>query len=75
MPIYEYQCDICGKTFELLQSKDEEARECCGQKVKRVPSVVSGFRFPKELSFAKDCCKRKEDEYCKSDCESNRKSF
>lgn len=73
MPIYEYQCDICGKTIEFLQLGDEEAPNCCGQTVNKVPSVVSGFRFPKELSFAKDCCKRKEDAYCKCDYENSRK--
>ncbi len=34
MPIYEYQCDACGKRSELLQKiSDPPANECpaCGQ--------------------------------------------
>jgi len=44
MPIYEYRCEECGKTFEVLtkvSNKDDE-KECpdCGSnKVKRVFSV------------------------------------
>ncbi len=44
MPVYEYQCEECGKTFEVLTkvSRMDDEKECpdCGStKVKRVFSV------------------------------------
>jgi putative FmdB family regulatory protein len=27
MPVYEYECEICGDTFELARSIDEEEPE------------------------------------------------
>jgi putative FmdB family regulatory protein len=40
MPIYEYQCRNCGKTFEMLRSlknadEDLQCPDCHGQEVER----------------------------------------
>jgi putative FmdB family regulatory protein len=43
MPIYEYECQICGHRFERLQHfSDEPARMCpdCGGPVRRVIQPV-----------------------------------
>lgn len=43
MPRYDYRCDSCGKTYELVQSFSAESThtcEKCGNGIaKRVPSV------------------------------------
>jgi len=45
MPIYEYQCDACGKRTELLQKiSDPPARECpeCGHEgLRRLVSAAA----------------------------------
>lgn len=33
MPTYEYQCEKCGKTFELFQSMKDEPLAVCPQEV------------------------------------------
>ena len=52
MPIYEYKCEECGHTIELLQNTvDEKRKDCpkCGARMKRllgVPALIfkgSGF--------------------------------
>ena len=52
MPIYEYRCDECGETFEVLQKfSDEPVETCrlCGGSVRKVlhPAAIhfkgSGF--------------------------------
>jgi putative FmdB family regulatory protein len=45
MPIYEYRCESCGKTFEKIRrmsdaDRDAECPDCKSQAAKR---VVSGF--------------------------------
>ncbi|MCC7156659.1 MAG: zinc ribbon domain-containing protein [Bryobacterales bacterium] len=45
MPMYEYRCEKCGKTFEKLRrmsdaDKDLECPDCHSEKVER---QVSGF--------------------------------
>ncbi|WZL75798.1 zinc ribbon domain-containing protein [Thermatribacter velox] len=48
MPIYEYQCIDCGKTFEEFQSfSDKPVQECpfCKGRVKRLISKSVGFVF------------------------------
>ena len=46
MPIYEYQCEDCRKTFETFQKIDDDAIPVCefcqGNKVKKLLSPV-GF--------------------------------
>lgn len=47
MPIYEYQCDECGKVVEAIQKfSDEPLTECeeCGGKLKKLISK-SSFAF------------------------------
>ncbi len=44
MPIYEYNCEKCGKTFEKLvrasdRDKEVECPDCGSSKVKKVFSV------------------------------------
>lgn len=44
MPIYEYRCEDCGKTFEVFTrsccgGEKKECPDCGSQKVKRVFSV------------------------------------
>jgi putative FmdB family regulatory protein len=47
MPIYEYACQKCGKTFEYMQSmSDKPKRKCeaCGGKLEKLISATS-FRL------------------------------
>lgn len=49
MPIYEYVCDKCGKTFDQLKSVGERERpgpcpECGSRGAKRRVSSVADFR-------------------------------
>lgn len=48
MPIYEYECEKCGKRFEYLQRIDEEPKKICpcgkGGKLRRVLSAPA-IRF------------------------------
>jgi putative FmdB family regulatory protein len=42
MPLYEYKCDLCGKTFEVMQKFSEEplrVHEGCGGEVERLISA------------------------------------
>ncbi|MFW6155773.1 MAG: FmdB family zinc ribbon protein [Armatimonadota bacterium] len=45
MPIYEYECDCCGRTFDLLvtrsKAKDTPTCEACGSE--DTQRVMSGF--------------------------------
>lgn len=50
MPTYEYECQKCGKTFDLFQSmKDEPIKVCpdkkCKGKVKRLIGTGAGLIF------------------------------
>jgi putative FmdB family regulatory protein len=40
MPLYEYECDICGNNFDITksmsESSTEELCEVCGSKLRRV---------------------------------------
>ncbi len=48
MPVYEYQCTQCGKTFEELQSfSDEPIAQCpfCKGRVKRLIGRNIGLVF------------------------------
>jgi putative FmdB family regulatory protein len=47
MPLYEYACDRCGKTFEVRQKFSDEPltlHENCGGKVERLLSAPT-FQF------------------------------
>ena len=46
MPMYEYRCDSCGKTFEQLRrmadaDRDLECPECRARDVRRVLSTFA----------------------------------
>jgi putative FmdB family regulatory protein len=44
MPIYEYECDSCEKTFEIMQKfSDEPLRTCpeCGNQLRKLISNTS----------------------------------
>lgn len=45
MPIYEYRCEKCGKTFEKLRSMADADREqqCPDCKSNQVQRLVSAF--------------------------------
>jgi putative FmdB family regulatory protein len=49
MPIYEYACDACGRTFEeLIIRRSDEAEvacpQCRGRKVSRLLSATAATR-------------------------------
>jgi len=42
MPIYEYECDTCGETLEVIRSLSApplEAHEGCGGRLRRIMSA------------------------------------
>ncbi|MEE9154191.1 MAG: FmdB family zinc ribbon protein [candidate division NC10 bacterium] len=41
MPIYEYQCDVCGHTFEVMQKFSDEPIEVCTRCSGSVHRVLS----------------------------------
>lgn len=45
MPIYEYECDECGRFEELQKASDTPLEKCpkCGGKAKRVMSTGTSF--------------------------------
>lgn len=48
MPVYEYRCVKCGRSFDLLQPMDaERVADCdkCGSKAKRVFSPRVAVRY------------------------------
>jgi putative FmdB family regulatory protein len=61
MPIYEYQCDSCGKTFEAIQKFSDDpltgCRECGAEGVRKLLSAPA-FRLKGggwyETDFKKD---------------------
>jgi putative FmdB family regulatory protein len=66
MPIYEYECDACGRTIEVLQSLSEPPLRDCpsgdGGKLTKLLSAhnvgrgASGFKPPTcEDSFVPSC--------------------
>ncbi len=61
MPIYEYQCQNCGRHFEKRQSVTEEPlSECekCGGRVEKQWSL-SGFQFKGEGWYVTDYASKK----------------
>jgi len=62
MPIYEYKCYKCAKTFEILQSfSAEPLKQCihCNGKVKKVLTAPS-FQFKGSGWYITDYKKNKE---------------
>ena len=59
MPIYEYRCGGCAKTFEeLVRSADETVAcpSCASPKVERLLSVFSSARDTKNFGGASGGC-------------------
>ena len=64
MPIYEFQCKVCGETFEYLVGlgKDEDVlcKNCGSSAMERVLSIAL-FMSPKsEHAHGQTCCGREE---------------
>jgi len=48
MPTYEYECEVCGNTFEIFQSiKAEPIKKCpkCNGKVRKLIGAGAGVIF------------------------------
>ena len=47
MPLYEYECDACGRRFEVIQRFSETSTECrlCGQGPVRRLVAAPAFQF------------------------------
>jgi putative FmdB family regulatory protein len=61
MPIYEYRCLKCGRTFEVLQRINEEPlQQClhCDGKVEKLISATS-FQFKGSGWYVTDYSRRK----------------
>jgi putative FmdB family regulatory protein len=45
MPLYEYRCDGCGETFEIVQSMNARAEDtvCPHCRAKKATRLMSGF--------------------------------
>jgi putative FmdB family regulatory protein len=43
MPLYEFECDYCGVTVELLEKKYKESIKCpyCGGEAKKIMSSTN----------------------------------
>jgi putative FmdB family regulatory protein len=68
MPIYEYRCEPCGRTVELLRRSGEagDPVECpgCGGPMTRQFSAPGGIRVGDGRAGGSTCCGR--DERCDS---------
>lgn len=62
MPLYEYECDHCGESFELIvpMSEKDNARECpqCHQADthRKISSIASLFGFDSGGSSSASSC-------------------
>jgi len=46
MPIYEYQCEKCGKVFEMWQKVSDEAPRACPKcKGRKITKLISHTSF------------------------------
>ena len=43
MPLYEYNCEKCDETFEVIVSKDEMDKVTCPKCEKPAKKMLSGF--------------------------------
>ncbi|RLA85407.1 MAG: zinc ribbon domain-containing protein [Deltaproteobacteria bacterium] len=61
MPIYEFECENCGETFETLllsRSNEVSCPHCGGRNLKRVMSICAfsaGGRFRSTASSSGGC--------------------
>jgi putative FmdB family regulatory protein len=61
MPLYEYRCSKCGKTFEVLEKFSDAAltvHDGCGGQVERLIST-SAFQFKGSGWYVNDYAKAK----------------
>ncbi len=54
MPLYEYYCDTCNKTFEEVQSYEERDNVVCPDCGAGVDREVSSFNWKWFNKFTKD---------------------
>lgn len=41
MPIYDYECRLCGEVTEVIQRHADPPPKCCGKRTKRMVSKTS----------------------------------
>jgi putative FmdB family regulatory protein len=73
MPLYEYRCSKCGKTFELLQKfSDAELKKHpgCGGKVEKLISA-SGFQLKGSGWYATDYAAKGSGKEAKAEAKAN----
>ncbi len=54
MPLYEFECEVCGEIFEVLMKRDEEFPNCpaCGaNEVRKIPSL---FGFQDKIAYREE---------------------
>ncbi len=69
MPTYEYECDKCGKRFDIFQGMaDESIKKCpeCGGKFHRLISGGSGIIFKGSGFYETDYKKKSKKEDSKT---------
>jgi len=64
MPIWEYQCRMCGAVSEFIMGKDGEetivCRECGSAEMERILSPTTLMNRPLERASGRTCCGREE---------------
>ena len=64
MPLYEYECESCGRVVELLirgkqDERDAACPKCRGKKLRRLPSVFAAHAAaPKSTPLPRGGCGR-----------------
>lgn len=53
MPLYEYQCSLCGETKERIQKVGADPLECCGLPMERLIGVPA-LKFEGEGFYVND---------------------
>ncbi|NLZ26558.1 MAG: zinc ribbon domain-containing protein [Chloroflexi bacterium] len=61
MPLYEYECQHCGRQFELLRPFSQadspaECPACLKKEAKRLPSLVNAYSAGRSLSQGSSQC-------------------
>ena len=51
MPLYEYQCDICGSEVEKIKNPSDDAPVCCGQPMGKRMSAIAMVKWKGEGGF------------------------
>ena len=59
MPLYEYQCDICGNKTTVMQNIHGDSPQCCDGKMRRLISypamvkIMGAGGYPSRRKFLK----------------------